>query len=79
MHRPAKLSFREKKELESLEKEISQLEKEKREIETILSSGNISPGELSEKSERFAAILKEIEIKSDRWIELSDKEQSISS
>ena len=76
---PAKLSFREKKELESLEKEISQLEKEKREIETILSSGNISPGELSEKSERFAAILKEIEIKSDRWIELSDKEQSISS
>jgi ATP-binding cassette subfamily F protein uup len=70
---PNKLSFKEKKELESLETEIGQLEEEKTKIETILSSGTISKEELSEKSERFAFILKEIEIKSDRWLELSEK------
>jgi ATP-binding cassette subfamily F protein uup len=71
---PNKLSFKEKKELESLESEISQLEKEKTKLEAALSSGINSPKELSEKSERFAFILKEIEIKSDRWLELSEKE-----
>jgi ATP-binding cassette subfamily F protein uup len=73
-----KLSFREKKELEKLETEILQLEEEKKMIESSISSGAISPGELSEKSERFALILKEIEMKSDRWIELSDKDQTLS-
>jgi ATP-binding cassette subfamily F protein uup len=70
---PNKLSFKEKKELESLETEIGQLEEEKIKIEAALSSGTISKEELSEKSERFALILKETEIKSDRWLELSEK------
>ena len=71
--RPNKLSFKEKKELETLETEISQLEEEKTEIVNALSSGVLSPEELSEKSERFAIILKEIGMKSDRWLELSEK------
>jgi len=72
---PDKLSFKEKKELEFLESEISKLEKEKAEIETALSSGILSPEELSEKSERFAILLKETGIKTDRWLELSEKQQ----
>ncbi|HZX61590.1 MAG TPA: ABC-F family ATP-binding cassette domain-containing protein [Bacteroidales bacterium] len=71
---PTKLSFKEKKELETLETEISQLEKEKTEIVNALSSGVLSPEELATKSERFAILLKEIGMKSDRWLELSEKE-----
>jgi len=71
---PTKLSFKEKKELETLETEISQLEKEKTEIVNALSSGVLSPEELATKSERFAILLNEIGMKSDRWLELSEKE-----
>jgi ATP-binding cassette subfamily F protein uup len=71
--RSDKLSFKEKKELALLETEITHLEEEKTLIEAALSSGILSTEELSEKSERFALILKEIEIKSDRWLELSEK------
>src|ERR1035437_2561296 len=60
----SKLSFKEKKELENLEKEIFELEEEKLKIETSLSSGTLSSEELSEKSERFATLLKEVGIKS---------------
>jgi ATP-binding cassette subfamily F protein uup len=70
-----KLSFKEKKEIENIESEISQLEEEKSKIESALSSGILAPGELSEKSERFAILLREIGMKSDRWLELSEKEQ----
>jgi ABC transport system ATP-binding/permease protein len=70
---PNKLSFKEKKELENLETEIARLEEEKLNIETDLSSGSLSSAELSEKSERFSNIINEIGIKSDRWLELSEK------
>ena len=65
----------EKKELETLETEISRLEEEKSKIESALSSGILAPGELTGKSERFALLLIEIGLKSDRWLELSEKEQ----
>ncbi len=68
-----KLSFREKKELEKLEKEIEKLETEKAEIESNLQSGHLSSADLHEKSERFGLILKEIETRTDRWMELSDR------
>jgi ATP-binding cassette subfamily F protein uup len=70
-----KLTYKEKKELETLEMEISQLEEEKAMIENVLSSGLLSPQELSEKSERFSDLLKEIDTKSSRWLEISEKEQ----
>lgn len=73
--RSEKLSFKEKKEQESLESEIERLEEEKAEIENALSSGTLTPEELSEKSNRFALLLKEISAKSDRWLELSEKER----
>jgi ATP-binding cassette subfamily F protein uup len=68
-----KLSFKEKRELESLENEIAQLEAEKADIEMNLQSGVLSPDALKQNSERWAAILPEIEVKTDRWMELSDR------
>jgi ATP-binding cassette subfamily F protein uup len=72
---PNKLTFKEKKELELLEKTISSLEKEKSEIEADLHAGNLSAKELVKKSERFSGLLKEIESLSDRWFVLSEKEK----
>ena len=69
-----KLTFKEKRELESLETEITLLEKEKKEIETALCSGTLSVEELTEKSRRMPEIDKELEKKSDRWLELSEIE-----
>jgi ATP-binding cassette subfamily F protein uup len=71
---PNKLSFKEKRELELLEKEITSMELEKAAIETELHSGNLSADDLTKKSERFAGLLKELESLSDRWFELSEKE-----
>jgi ATP-binding cassette subfamily F protein uup len=71
---PNKLSFKEKRELELLEKEISSLEMEKTAIEADLHSGNLSAEDLIQKSERFAGLLKDLESLSDRWFELSEKE-----
>jgi ABC transport system ATP-binding/permease protein len=69
-----KLSFKEKRELETLEKEIAMLEEEKAVIETDLQSGVLNPDTLTLRSERWAAIIPEIEAKTDRWMELSDRE-----
>jgi ABC transport system ATP-binding/permease protein len=70
---PNKLTFKEKKELELLEKQIGALESEKGAIEVALHSGALSAEELTSKSNRFAGLLKELEVLSDRWLELSEK------
>jgi ABC transport system ATP-binding/permease protein len=69
-----KLSFAEKKELEKLETEIVELEREKLLIENILNSGTLKPEELVEKSSRIGILMSELDKKSDRWLELSEKE-----
>jgi ATP-binding cassette subfamily F protein uup len=68
-----KLSFKEKRELENLEKEIEGLEEEKRKIETGLSSGSLSAEELTRCSLRYSELLGEISAKTDRWMELSER------
>ena len=70
---PNKLSFKEKAELEMLEQQIAQFESEKSDIEAELHSGNLSPDVLISKSERYAFLLLEIESKTDRWLELSER------
>lgn len=67
-----RLTYAQKKELEQLTIEIEQLEKEKEEIETILNSGQLSAKELLEKSSRFSEIVKMLESKEMRWLELSE-------
>ncbi|MBN2612844.1 MAG: ABC-F family ATP-binding cassette domain-containing protein [Bacteroidales bacterium] len=68
-----KPTYKEKQEHERLIKEIEQLESEKKELEIQLSSGNLSHGELSEKSTRIGALIEEINAKTNRWIELEEK------
>lgn len=69
-----KLTFKEKREFEQLERDIQLLEAEKAATEASLNSGTLAPADLIAKSERFAVILAEIEIKTDRWLELSERE-----
>ena len=70
--RPRKLTYKEKLELETLEKEIGQLEEEKDQLENELNSGTLTQDELHEKSTYHGELVKMLEQKSDRWLELSE-------
>jgi ATP-binding cassette subfamily F protein uup len=67
------LTYKEKQELEKLEKDLESLEREKSAIEASFNDGSLSSEKLVKNSERLGVIIKEIEVKSDRWIELSDQ------
>ena len=67
-----KLSFKEKKELEELEREITNLEKEKKFLEEELNSGSLGADELNKKSIRYGEITPLLEDKELRWLELSE-------
>ena len=67
-----KLSYKEQRELEELEKLLPQLENEKRELEEKLSSGTLSHEELSAAAARIGEIINQIEEKEMRWLELSE-------
>ena len=69
-----KMSFKEKREFEQLEKEIAGLEAEKAAIEEQLCSGMLSVDELTEKSKRLPEVNDLIDEKTMRWLELSDIE-----
>ncbi len=69
-----KLSFKEKRLLENLEKEIAELEAEKSKIESGLASGALSADELTKYSERYGGLLGEIGSKTDMWMELSERD-----
>jgi ATP-binding cassette subfamily F protein uup len=70
---PNKLTYKEKQELESLELEIQALESEKTTIETGLGSGELTADEIHSQSHRYPVILEEIDRKTERWMELSEK------
>ena len=69
-----RMTFKEKKEFEQLEKEIAELEEEKKAIEDALCSGTLSVDELTEKSKRLPILTDEIDEKTMRWMELSEIE-----
>ena len=69
-----KMSFKEKREFEQLEKEITELETEKALIEAQLCSGTLSVDELTEKSKRLPEVNDLIDEKTMRWLELSEIE-----
>ncbi|MCX6287172.1 MAG: ABC-F family ATP-binding cassette domain-containing protein [Bacteroidetes bacterium] len=75
MTRPKKpgLSYKENVEFETLEKEIHDLEVEKQFLETALGSGILDQQELMEKSQRFSSVISGIDSKTERWMELSEK------
>ena len=67
-----KLTFKEKREYEELEKEIAMLEEEKNRLEAEMSSGTLSGNDLVEKSMRTAEIIDLLDEKGMRWLELSE-------
>ena len=69
-----RLSYKEKRELEQLEKEIDTLEKQQRQIEAELCSGTLSVEDLTEKSRLLPKLKAEADAKTERWLELSEIE-----
>ncbi|MFN5423695.1 MAG: ABC-F family ATP-binding cassette domain-containing protein [bacterium] len=67
-----KPSFNEKREFETLEKELKKLNEEKDAISEKLSAGNIDYTEIEQLSKRFEVVTKEIDTKELRWLELSE-------
>jgi ATP-binding cassette subfamily F protein uup len=67
-----KLSYKEQREFELLEKELAKLEVEKKEISEKLISVNLPYDELQKLSERIAEITGLIDEKELRWLELSE-------
>ena len=72
LNKSRKLSYKEKREFEQLEKEIADLEAEKKQIEDALSSGLASVEEITTMSKRLPLLNDELDAKSMRWLELSD-------
>ena len=73
-----KLSYNEKRELESLPARIEALEAEIAEIESFLSDGTNyakEPAKCKELSERLAPARTELDAASDRWLELEERNQ----
>ena len=66
------LSFKEKRELESLEKEIPQLQKEKVTLTGQMSNSDLPYAELEKITNRFTEINQLLEQKEWRWLELSE-------
>lgn len=69
-----RMSYKEKREFEQLEKDIASLEQQQHEIEEALCSGTLSVEELTEKSRLLPKLKEEIDEKSMRWLELSEIE-----
>jgi ATP-binding cassette subfamily F protein uup len=67
-----KRSYKEEKELEGLEFELPELEKKKIDIENKLASGLTDANEIEKLSSQFSFILKSIDEKTMRWLELQD-------
>ena len=66
-------TFKEKREFELLSNEIENLDTEKKLIESEMSKGELNNKELILKSQRHAEIIKILDEKEFRWLELSEK------
>ena len=71
--RPQKLSFKERKELEALTKEIDELTEEKNSLETLFNSG-AEIADIADKARRYSELKEILDEKELRWLELSEKE-----
>ena len=68
---PRKLSYKEQRELERLEKDIESLTAEKEDLESRVNGGLTDPAELQKVTTRFAEVSSELDAKETRWLELS--------
>ncbi|MFB6457656.1 ABC-F family ATP-binding cassette domain-containing protein [Chitinophaga sp. Hz27] len=67
-----KMSFKEKRELELLEKEIESLEAEKKQLDEQLSSGTLPYEQIEPLSRRIGEVIALLDEKGMRWLELSE-------
>lgn len=67
-----KMSFKEKREYEHLEKELVDLENEKKSLEEKMATSSLSFEELQHAANRIGVLLENIEEKEMRWLELSE-------
>jgi len=67
-----KLSYKEKQELEKLEKEIRDLNKEKAQITEKLHDASINFDVIQQLSQRFTLVENSLQAKEFRWLELSE-------
>ena len=67
-----KLTYKEQKEFEQIEKDLEALAAEKAELEEKIGSGSLPYEELQKASERIGAIIEETDEKELRWLELSE-------
>ena len=72
MDKKRQLTFKEKREFETLEKEIAELTKEKELVDLRLNSGHESFEELQKLSNRIGEIAELLDEKELRWLELSE-------
>ena len=68
---PRKLSYKETRELEQLEKDMASLTEEKSELESKLNGGLTDVDELQKVSSRFSEVSTLLDEKETRWLELS--------
>ena len=69
-----RLSYKERLEMQQLEKDIAALEAEQNKLEEELCSGTLSVEALTEKSKRLPQLKEELDEKSMKWLELSEIE-----
>ncbi len=67
-----KLTYKEQREFEQIEKDLEALAAEKAKLEEALSSGTLPFDKLQETSERIGQIIEETDEKEMRWLELSE-------
>ncbi len=68
-----KLSFKEKLEFETIEKDMPSLQKEKALVEEKMNSGGMGYDELQKAAERISIIVQLLDEKETRWLELSER------
>lgn len=73
--RPRRLSWKEQKELERLEKTIGELEAEKSSLESLLNGGTSDYQKIQEASSRYQTLKDELDEAEFRWLELSEISQ----
>lgn len=72
INKTKKLSFKDKRELELLEKEIPKLEKEKENLTELISNPNLNFEEIQKISTQLEAVIQKIEEKEFRWLEINE-------
>ncbi len=70
-----KLSYKEKREMETLDEEIARMTREKADLETKINSGGLDHEELLALSQSLGRLNEELDEKEMRWLELSEKDQ----